>query len=181
MNNLKTYQLLLQDCDHVFLECKEQYQDSITCHSGCCQCCTCGSVFAIEAYFIAHYWLKHKAGENQIDPPSEMCPFLNQNRCLIYQVRPLICRTHGMALAIVKENFLDWNTCPLNFKQGLPETFQIEDFLYIEPINEDLAMLNILFLQQNKLNSARARIQMRDLYSDPEDFLRLLNNCPKLK
>jgi len=58
------------------------------------------------------------------------CTFLYNDRCSIYEARPIICRTQGAPLFIQSENVLDY--CPLNFEKADPEK---EDWLNLERLN----------------------------------------------
>ncbi|MGZ3809289.1 MAG: YkgJ family cysteine cluster protein, partial [Bacteriovorax sp.] len=58
------------------------------------------------------------------------CAFLYDDRCTIYEARPVICRTQGAPLFLQEENVLDY--CPLNFKEGDPPK---EDWLNLDRLN----------------------------------------------
>jgi hypothetical protein len=76
----------------------------VTCHAGCADCCRRFSVTALEAEAIAE-------GLAALSPStrasiaaraaraSDVCPALDEGgRCLVYAVRPVICRTHGLPI-----------------------------------------------------------------------------------
>ncbi|MBN2385258.1 YkgJ family cysteine cluster protein [bacterium] len=170
MRPLKTYQNLVKECDLLFKRVQHKYPADISCRKGCSDCCICGSVFAIEAYFISLYWKKHCSDKKVGLPRGNFCPFLHDRQCLIYPVRPLLCRTHGLALATITGNCLDWNSCPSNFTNGLPEGFCAADFLSIDQINNDLALLNISFCQLFGCDQDHYRISLESLFISPGSF-----------
>jgi Fe-S-cluster containining protein len=49
----------------------------------------------------------------------EDCAWLDASgRCGIYEVRPLVCRTHGLPLVFEEDGRMLRDVCPLNFDEG---------------------------------------------------------------
>jgi Fe-S-cluster containining protein len=71
------------------------------------------------------------------------CPLLDNGRCLLYEARPIICRTHGFPLltTLGGEKILDF--CPRNFK-GV-STFPSNAILDLDLLNATLAAINAVF------------------------------------
>lgn len=95
----------------------------LNCHQGCSKCCEVDrSVFSLEADMIRDYLasldpidaqsLKSKL-KNSIEGH---CSFLSSGSCLIYEARPLICRSHGL----VHKRSSGPHHCELNYIDGLP-------------------------------------------------------------
>lgn len=69
--------------------------DAVTCRRGCARCCVAGlSVLPVEAALIE---------QSGLVPPERatqgMCALLDERGdCAVYLVRPVLCRTHGLAL-----------------------------------------------------------------------------------
>ena len=71
--------------------------DALACKRGCSACCVDGlSVLPVEAALIASSGL---AAPSQPSSQPGMCAFLDDDgACSVYPVRPVLCRTHGLAL-----------------------------------------------------------------------------------
>jgi Fe-S-cluster containining protein len=86
------------------------------------------------------------------------CPFLLDDRCLVYDARPVICRTHGYPLLV--EGKIDF--CPRNF--AALRTIESDFILDLDALNTRLARINIAFTGENgDPRFSRVRIGMRDL------------------
>ena len=127
--------------------------DALTCSAGCSSCCLPISIFPVEAAAIIEGIVKlpeaeqsaiRQALENQQDP--ERCALLQHDRCLIYPLRPVICRTHGLPLLVQEPDCEPTITvCPLNCV-GM-ESFAKETILDLERINQLLVAINLLFVK----------------------------------
>jgi Fe-S-cluster containining protein len=92
--------------------------DQVTCGPGCAACCNVDlTVFPIEADRIAAAFARlperTRAAAARRAARGVHCAMLDprRKRCIVYDSRPLICRTHG--LAILVDGRLDH--CPLNW------------------------------------------------------------------
>jgi Fe-S-cluster containining protein len=81
----------------------------ITCHAGCDDCCRQRlSVTRIEAEAIAdRIFAMAPEGREALGAAvrrgaDDVCAALVDGRCAIYEVRPLICRTHGLPIRYVQ-------------------------------------------------------------------------------
>lgn len=103
------------------------------CKSGCSKCCYVDlSIFEIEKSNIIS-WFKRQSTEEKIqlkklwnkplnsqlnfnNEEVKSCAFLNNEMCTIYEARPLICRTQGIALMYthLSNNKKYVDICPLN-------------------------------------------------------------------
>ncbi len=137
----------------------KQYQSKLQCKKKCSQCCYVDlSVFKIEADHI-RLWFKNlsneeksefnkrlqEIGENREDfsgTVSSPCTFLKDDECIIYPVRPLICRTQGHTLAIKTESEQYLDICPLN-EEAFPLAKK-SDIINLELLNTILVQLNSL-------------------------------------
>jgi len=158
LNAFKLYNSLLASLDSYVSRLYDKYSDQIKCCRGCSSCCIIESVFPIEAWNI---YLKIK-GEpsllNEIDRKPDQCIFLKDDACLIYDVRPVICRSHGYPIFI--EGKTDF--CPLNFTDI--ETIDSGYILNLEALNRGLAAANLFFLQEKSAEFFnQERIRFDDL------------------
>jgi len=124
------------------------------CGKGCTACCyTSLTVFPVEAARITEYFetlpdlqkenfkqklnLPKESGTNLLGKQVKPCSFLHEGECLIYPVRPIICRTHGIPLKRLQQDKILIDLCPLNFQEELP---QQEDWLDQDRLNLLLAL-----------------------------------------
>lgn len=106
---------------------------AVTCRRGCARCCVEGlSVLPVEAALIL---------QSGLTPPATgsagMCAFLDETGdCTIYQARPVLCRTHGLALktepdatraASLRVLGDDVEVCALNYREREPNPAEILD------------------------------------------------------
>lgn len=121
----------------------------ITCREGCSHCCRHISLFPVEALSIA-LALRQSQPEKSSHirelaaaATMDKCPLLDNGRCLLYEARPIICRTHGLPLLTIRkgEGVLDF--CPLNFN-GV-STFPSNAILDLDLLNATLAAVNAVF------------------------------------
>lgn len=118
---------------------RAQGGDALACKRGCDSCCVDGlTVLPVEAALI-------EASGHQPPPQAArregMCAFLDADgACTIYDVRPVLCRTHGLALkmesaagADVRERGSlrvlgdDVSACSLNYTTRAPAANEILD------------------------------------------------------
>lgn len=134
---------LQENASGFFEKISSKYPAEMKCKEGCSKCCyTDISVFKVESVRIKEWFdtldIETKkelrilwATKNE---PSS-CTFLYNDRCTVYEARPVICRTQGAPLFLGSENVLDY--CPLNFESGDPPK---EDWLNLERLNTMLSL-----------------------------------------
>jgi Fe-S-cluster containining protein len=88
----------------------------------------------------------------------EKCPLLENGRCLLYEARPIICRTHGFPLLTLREGEKVLDFCPLNFK-GV-STFPSNAILDLDLLNATLAAINAVFIASVKEGAGFCRERM---------------------
>ncbi|MFP5384822.1 MAG: YkgJ family cysteine cluster protein [Bacteriovoracia bacterium] len=153
------------------------FKEKLLCKEACSRCCyTDISVFEVEANFIRQ-WFKHLHPDVQEKlradwslPSSESmnfanklttsCPFLIDERCSIYNARPLICRTQGLPLKFSMDEGVFVDICPLN-----------EDLLDAADMSEvlNLDLLNMILVQLEREDSGasdRKRVKLSDLKNE---------------
>ena len=103
MATLENYHRLLARVDELCRTIEQSLGEAITCHAGCSSCCLSISVFPVEMAAMIE-----AAGRLPADDlrrlkekltawsGGDVCPLLSADRCLLYEARPIICRTHGL-------------------------------------------------------------------------------------
>lgn len=155
---LQNYSVFLKKIDSKFTEIQMRNSKNFSCALGCYSCCKAGlTVSSIEAESIKNYLSAHEAVRNGVieneksDPhKGQHCTFLDASgACLIYEVRPVVCRSHGSPIKYVveenEEKFFELDVCPLNFQQDSIAELSEENFMNIDTINTLLAALNMQF------------------------------------
>ena len=157
--SMERYRELLAKLDGHGERLLRRYGDRIVCGEGCAECCTLSSVSGIEAYGILGYARglsklrereaprnREKNGHGGAGGAARRgprpCPFLTEDRCIIYPARPVICRTHGYPLLIEKK--VDF--CPKNFVSL--DAIDSGFILDLERLNTLISSLNIMFLRE---------------------------------
>jgi uncharacterized protein len=190
-NRYYNYTQLLSKVDAVFLAAQERHTGQFQCMAGCIGCCQAGlSVSNVEARRIGDWLLENPAVAAKIIDRTQMldnpdyCSLLDSaGSCSIYDVRPLICRSHGMPVSMEEEPEViagDVNdhskylltsqtadlrdVCPLNFEGVDLASISCEDVLSLEKLNVLLSLINIDFDQTN----AGERVSLMTLCSLPE-------------
>jgi Fe-S-cluster containining protein len=139
-----------------------------SCREGCSQCCyTDLSVFEIEASHIRE-WFSSLTDDQKKElllkwnnpVKDKACHFLQEEKCTVYEARPLICRSQGLAFKFQENNQTFLDICPLN-----------ENMLNSLSDNEvvNLDLLNTMLSRLEKLNAGsivRERIKLSDLRTE---------------
>jgi Fe-S-cluster containining protein len=147
---LKSYLALVEKVDTFFDRVAGRYSDEIKCGPGCDDCCRrilSLYPFEIDRMMAAAAELEAAGLEGVIqrsrramEDPEAACPLLQEGRCMIYEARPVICRTHGLPMLVPGEDSL--SMCVYNLK-GL-EHLDGDCVLDLKPVNQILATVNHL-------------------------------------
>jgi uncharacterized protein len=146
------YEELLSAVKNSSAELSNKYQSSITCKPGCHSCCLPKvTISKIEKTIINEYIQKtpkiriHLQRLEKENPhQSTRCRMLDkEGLCGIYDVRPLICRTHGLPILFQEKEQWFADVCSLNFMDYSIENLEQDDFILVDILNQHLALSNI--------------------------------------
>lgn len=150
---LAIYRQFIDRIDTICGQIALKAASAITCEEGCDACCEAIGVLPVEAMHIALYLGSDPFSDPQacIRSNSDLvsrhhCPFLENHSCRIYPVRPLICRTQGMAFLVEEAGERRLVHCPRNF-QGMTR-FPAEMLIDLDKMNAYLIRINQAFLQE---------------------------------
>ena len=147
--DLSGYRAFIDRVDQFCHKISSDYAKEIACRAGCSRCCLHISLSPIEAALVAEALADLPretrtllAGRSQCSDDGH-CPLLVDDLCVIYQSRPLICRTHGLPLLIESDGVKRVDFCEDNFQgvEALPGSAVIN----LETLNTALATLNSRF------------------------------------
>lgn len=160
---LEDYREFLSDVSEESDRLTEIYKEYMVCRKGCSQCCTNLTLLPLEWYALDKVVKDGNLHPHKFES-DERCTMLDNDACIVYSFRPLICRTHGLPLLYLTEEYNDagirikteepdWQIswCDLNFTEVSEETmediFDPEDVLNMEEWNLILGKLNREFLK----------------------------------
>jgi uncharacterized protein len=142
----------------------KKHKKYLVCAKKCTECCENTTVLPIE-FFSILYGLKQKGIKPELT--KQKCAFLKNGLCQIYELRPLICRTHGLPLAYGQDDDPLNKTvsfCHLNFVNGEPE-FNEKTVLDMDELNIELTNLNEKFIKTFD-GELPERIELTELMKD---------------
>ncbi len=154
-NHFSKYKTLVNEIDRKTAKLEKTHHKHMQCKNGCDLCCIDFSIFPVEYYSILNE-LKSNAvnPEPAENSESNICSFLVNHSCTIYQYRPIMCRTHGFPLLYANdEGDYELSACELNFTDFDYEDFTMENTLPQDKYNSKLFILNKQFIadfQQKK-------------------------------
>ena len=105
--------------------------------------------------------------ETEMHGEAVACPMLIDDRCAIYESRPLICRTQGLPLLLEAEDGgAEVDFCPLNFTA--PEATNDLDEAHLVPLDDlnlKLALVNLRHCREQRIadDASGARQPMAQL------------------
>ena len=180
------YRDLTKKVDEKFALIHRNFSSKMQCGLGCYGCCKAGlSVSKVEAEYIKDF-LNEREGlrkglvEKSVDNPhkSELCAFLDERgSCLIYEARPVICRSHGAPILIPEDQLEDESenegseyglsseilgegdkkkephidVCPLNFKNEDLSTPEFSEArINLSLLNTLLSLINMKMFPADK-------------------------------
>lgn len=121
---MSRYPELAAKVDAFFARVMARHGDEMRCDSGCSHCCHVRlTVTEVEARTIldaAARWPADRLAtlrNNVAAGPTDRCAALDgTGRCLIYEVRPIVCRSHGAPIRLRDARSLPVvQACPDNF------------------------------------------------------------------
>ncbi len=172
------YQQLIADVDQLTAQLNERYKAHLECRAGCSGCCHHHlSIFPVEAAAVksaiqvlpkaSQEIIKQQAVnilEQEAKGNPVACPLLVEDKCSIYNSRPIICRTQGLPLLYEAEDGnLEVDFCPLNFTaENATDALEENHLVPLDALNLKLSIVNLEFCQQHEI-PATQRSKLADL------------------
>jgi len=141
--------------------------EQITCSAGCSSCCTAITVFPVEAAAMREALktlpdrqaeeIRRHISEHADD---ERCPLLHHHHCLLYDARPIICRTHGLPIIYTANGQRSSDCCPLNLSET--ETVPGSSVVDIDKLNTLLVAVNSIYMSQSECPETGIRMAIAE-------------------
>ena len=147
---IQKYRNLRNEIDQEIERLEKLHSKHIVCQKKCFDCCVNLSVFPVEFYSIVDEL--GQSDSNIVFDNDLSCGYLSNGLCSIYPVRPIICRTHGIAIAFLNDEFdppeYSVSFCPKNFatQEAQSVEFNSDNILNIDIINDRLFEINQEFV-----------------------------------
>jgi Fe-S-cluster containining protein len=87
----------------------------------------------------------------------ERCPLLDDHCCLLYDARPIICRTHGLPIIYTEGHEQKSDCCPLNLNED-EQPVSGSAVIDLDRLNTLLVAVNALFLSQSDIEGRPERL-----------------------
>jgi Fe-S-cluster containining protein len=165
---LKNYKQLTARVDALCSDIAATLGDQITCSAGCSSCCTAITVFPVEAAAIRdalESLPERKAREIHLHiadhSDDERCPLLFNHRCLLYDARPIICRTHGLPIVYTSEGQRSSDCCPLNLTEAT--SVSGSSVVDLDKLNTLLVAVNSIYLSQTDSIESPERLTIAEV------------------
>jgi len=121
--------------DAFFTRVEQRHGDDMQCSTGCSDCChvrlTVTSIEAAAIRTALAAWPEARRAAltaNVAAAPPDRCAALDPSgRCLIYDVRPVVCRSHGAPIRMRQDSLPVVQSCHRNFTRTTPDADCILD------------------------------------------------------
>ena len=127
----------------------EEHKSHMQCKAGCSSCCQSFKVLPVEFEYIKSAL---KSAHFKVNPEVKKgeCKFLVDDKCSIYEHRPVICRSHGFPLVRLNEELEEYEVsyCHLNFKTYPINSFTGDNVFFEDKFNSQLYQINSDFIQE---------------------------------
>ncbi len=169
--SLENYRELLSKVDAKFDEISSRHPHAFACRKGCHSCCAPGLTISSVERASIHEYLSERPKlveylrelEKSNPHRNTRCSFLGeQGDCGVYEVRPLVCRSHGAPITFKNsraERARD--VCPLNFTDQSLDSLDSADCLDIDTVNTLLSLVNRQWETQAGVETQRFDLKLR--------------------
>jgi uncharacterized protein len=163
-NLLHNYYQMLARVDALCRGIRDALSEQITCSEGCSSCCTAITLFPVEAAALYAALEALPDGQRAAirrhvaeQAGGERCPLLEHHRCLLYDARPIICRTHGLPILYSEGNQRKVDCCPLNLNES-EQPLSGAAIIDLDRLNTLLVAVNALFLSHTDADATPERL-----------------------
>lgn len=182
---LSLYNRLIADVDRFLAGVYTRLAGGMVCGPGCDSCCRqILSLLPVEASWLRRGFdalpeedrlrVSDTCKDIAVGAGGEACPLLQDGKCILYEYRPLVCRTHGFPLYSdqfreVKGAPVDF--CHLNFTgESDISTISRNEILNLDLLDQKLFVVNRSFMEEmgRGIENSGERISMAQLFLERE-------------
>lgn len=162
--------------DQFFSKVADKFPEEMVCRKGCSGCCrqslsltgvemarVVAAVLRLapEAQARLRTRLKSGAMDDLGQVADDFCPLLEDDLCVVYADRPLICRSHGVPIRVVDDRgSIVRDVCPLNFAGELELVDVADEYvLDVERVNQILGVIQHLAADAGEVPSERLSLR----------------------
>ena len=170
-NSMRNYHELVRRVDVLCKSIGARLEGHLACRKGCDACCLHLSLFPVEAAVMAEaikmltpsqrLKLREHAKNARPDGP---CPLLDDHVCLVYQARPMICRTHGLPILSRINGDAQVDFCPENCQELTALSGDM--IIDLDRLNTALTAINALYLRESGAADENRRHFMSEIILD---------------
>ena len=152
MVDFKNYYDLVKKVDDKYDEILRSKPESFACRKGCHSCCQPKlKVSVIEKENIKKYLEENPNKVSELRNLKKKnphggtrCEMLDaKGGCVIYEARPIICRSHGAPILVPEKEAPRMDVCPLNFKDQPLDELDENLKINVSILNTILALVNM--------------------------------------
>jgi hypothetical protein len=153
------YRRLIAKVDDFSARIIRAHRPHFACRLGCTECCPPDlHLLPVEFSFMSERFASLPKGVQRAirqNGASGMhdrsCSLLHEGVCLMYEHRPVICRTHGLPLLILEDGQEHRDCCPKNFVGYPLVRLPRKDLVDLDTLNAMLVVVNIVFASHMRL------------------------------
>lgn len=165
-NHFENYEKLVVKVDELCRSIETRLAGHLACRSGCSGCCCRFTLFPVEAHTLKRAYNELSGDDKELvrqnlETASGVCPLLKNNLCLVYQARPIICRTHGLPILYSDDGIQKIDCCPENDLSGL--NICGSELVDIDRLNSLLVAVNTFYLKQTADNDLPVRLSITEI------------------
>lgn len=168
---LDNYHHLVERVDALCHGIEAALGEQITCSAGCSSCCTSITLFPVEGAALREALRARPADEAEAirqhvskHASEERCPLLSHHRCLLYEARPIICRTHGLPILYTDAGERRVDYCPHNLTDS--ESLSGSTIIDLDKLNSLLVAVNSLYLSKTDNSALPERLGIAESLID---------------
>lgn len=149
MLSVEKYWNLINRIDQYSKEWSESPPFELSCQPGCDECCQARlTLFAVEVAAISRSLTERKDFTIPDPKNNGRCPFLENSRCSIYSLRPIICRTQGYPFVYEDDDGQMASDICFHNRKGDEISLPAKYVINLETLNRCLSSLNYLYLAE---------------------------------
>lgn len=157
---------LHEQVDQIAAPIAQDYPGKMQCSAGCSGCCVDElTVFEVEANVLKARYQDLFRRESP-HPPGQCALLDAEGLCRVYHHRPYVCRTQGLPLRWIEDDFEHRTICELNEENVSLINLPSKQCFELGPNESQLAMIQARYQGARPGTEALRRVALRALFED---------------